>query len=133
MDRLPPPNKTKVDSNITELLVSAIQNYAPMITIALLLYWLTELFPIFSGDRSMLSFYSSLALRSIVAIVVIDTCVVHVLWWALGEPGQTVKSFIQESFSNKYRYTSRNFILTFTFTISGMVSAVSVFIFFTGF
>lgn len=133
MDRLPPPNKTKVDRNITELLVSAIQNYAPMITIALLLYWLTELFPIFSGDRSMLSFYSSLALRSIVAIVVIDTCVVHALWWALGEPGQTVKSFIQESFSNKYRYTSRNFILTFTFTISGMVSAVSVFIFFTGF
>mgnify|MGYP003585000557 CR=1 FL=1 len=132
MDRLPPPNKTKVDSNITELLVSAIQNYAPMITIALLLYGLAELFPIFSGDRSMLSFYSSLALRSIVAIVVIDTCVVYALWWALGEPGQTVKSFIQESFSNKYRYTDRNFILAFTFAISGMVSAVSVFIFFTG-
>lgn len=133
MGRLPPPNKTKVDSNITKLLVSAIQNYAPMITIALLLYGLAELFPIFSGDRSMLSFYSSLALRSIVAIVVIDICVVYALWWALGEPGQTVKSFIQESFSSKYRYTDRNFILAFTFAISGMVSAVSVFIFFTGF
>ena len=133
MDRLPPPNKTKVDSNITELLVSAIQNYAPMITIALLLYGLAELFPIFSGDRSMLSFYSSLALRSIVATVVIDICVVYALWWALGEPGQTVKSFIQESISNKYRHTDRNFILAFTFAISGMVSAVSVFIFFTGF
>lgn len=132
MDRLPPPYKTKDNSNLTELLVSAIQNYAPMITIALLLYGLAELFPIFSGDHSMLSFYSSLALRSIVAIVVIDTCVVYAMWWVLGEPGQTIKSFIQQSFTDKYRHTVRNFILSFTFAMSGMASAVSVFIFFTG-
>lgn len=132
MDRLPPPYKTKVDRNLTELLVSAIQNYAPMITIALLLYGLAELFPIFSGDRSMLSAQSLLALQSLVAIVVVDTCIVYAIWWVLGEPGQTIKSFIQESFSCKYRHTNRNFILSMLFGLSSMGFALSVFIFFTG-
>jgi len=132
MDRLPPPYKTKVDSNITELLVSAIQNYAPMITIALLLYGLAELFPIFSGDRSVLSALSLLALQSLVAIVVIDTCIVYAIWWALGEPGQTIRSFIQQSFTDKYEHTNRNFILSMLFGLSSMGFALSVFIFFTG-
>lgn len=132
MDRLPPPYKTKVDSNITELLVSAIQNYAPMITIALLLYGLAELFPIFSGDRSVLSAQSSFGLQLLVAIIVSDTCVVYAMWWALGETGQTTRSFIQETFSDKYIYAGRRFVLTGVFAVSMSGLALSIVLFFTG-
>ena len=133
MDRLPPPYKTKADSNITELLVSAIQNYAPLITIALLLYGLAELFPIFSGDRSILSVQSLLALQSLVAIAVIDICFVYAMWWALGKPGQTIKAFVQEAFTDRYRHTDRRFFLMMLFGLSSVGFAFSVFMFFTGF
>ena len=133
MDRLPPPYKTKADSNITELLVSAIQNYAPLITIALLLYGLAELFPIFSGDRSILSVQSLLALQSLVAIAVIDICIVYAMWWALGKPGQTIKAFVQEAFTDRYRHTDRRFFLMMLFGLSSVGFAFSVFMFFTGF
>ena len=132
MDRLPPPYKTKADSNITELLVSAIQNYAPLITIALLLYGLAELFPIFSGDRSILSVQSLLALQTLVAIAVIDICIVYAMWWALGKPGQTIKAFVQEAFTDRDRHTDRRFFLMMLFGLSSVGFVFSVFVFFTG-
>ena len=132
MVRLPPPDKHKPELKTSELLVSLIQNYAPLITIALVLYGLNELTPIFSNDIPQLSGQSTVALRAIVAVLVFDALVVYVMWWAVGGYTQSIRSFVRETFSDKYRYSERNMVLSLVGLFSAIFLAVSIFLFFIG-